>query len=114
MTTPADPATPPDSSSRPMVDPTITFLNRGVPNHPSPLRMRHGNPGANHPFVGHTAVASSRDERKPKTYGANRVCSHEDCNTRLSIYNEADTCDPHTPRKVRRAGKMKGLKRNPN
>jgi hypothetical protein len=35
--------------------------------------------------------------RKPGTYPAGRVCSQEDCGTRLSTYNPRLTCRQHTP-----------------
>jgi Rieske Fe-S protein len=35
--------------------------------------------------------------RKPRTYAADRVCSHQGCETRLSTYNSRPTCRAHTP-----------------
>ena len=35
--------------------------------------------------------------RKPRTYAADRVCSHQGCDTRLSTYNSRSTCRQHTP-----------------
>jgi hypothetical protein len=35
--------------------------------------------------------------RKPGTYPADRVCSQDDCDTRLSTYNSRPTCRLHTP-----------------
>ena len=34
--------------------------------------------------------------RRSRTYGRGRVCSHDDCPTRLSQYNKRDTCSVHT------------------
>jgi len=31
----------------------------------------------------------------PAVYGADRVCTHADCNARLSIYNSAEYCALH-------------------
>lgn len=42
--------------------------------------------------------------RASRTFARNRVCGHEDCETRLSIYNEGDFCylhEPQVPPRVR-------------
>ena len=31
----------------------------------------------------------------PQVFGANRVCAHEGCGSRLSIYNSAECCALH-------------------
>lgn len=35
--------------------------------------------------------------RPNRTYGENRVCVHEGCETKLSRYNKARHCYMHTP-----------------
>lgn len=47
--------------------------------------MRNGSITAE-PLGGHGA---------PAVYGAGRVCAHESCNARLSIYNSAACCALH-------------------
>jgi len=48
-----------------------------------------------------TNVSATRPtgrRRKVKTYGEARVCSTEDCSTRLSKYNRNTECHTHAPR----------------
>jgi hypothetical protein len=35
--------------------------------------------------------------RPNRTYGEGRVCAHEGCDTRLSVYNRAKYCWAHAP-----------------
>ena len=35
--------------------------------------------------------------RPSRTFARDRVCAHEECETRLSIYNEGDYCYLHEP-----------------
>lgn len=35
--------------------------------------------------------------RPNRTYGRNRVCAHEGCETRLSRYNKGEHCFAHAP-----------------
>ncbi|MGH2662574.1 MAG: hypothetical protein ACRDH8_07150 [Actinomycetota bacterium] len=35
--------------------------------------------------------------RPNRTYGPGRVCAHEGCDTRISIYNRLDYCWAHMP-----------------
>jgi hypothetical protein len=35
--------------------------------------------------------------RPNRTYGQDRVCEHEGCETRLSVYNKDRFCWQHTP-----------------
>jgi hypothetical protein len=45
-------------------------------------------------------IRGSRPRELPRpnrTYGSGRVCEHEGCPTRLSIYNKARFCWQHAP-----------------
>lgn len=33
--------------------------------------------------------------RRSKTYGDDRICAEDDCNTRLSMYNKFEKCNQH-------------------
>jgi hypothetical protein len=44
-----------------------------------------------------TASPVGRARRKPKTYGAGRVCDTDGCTVRLSRYNRAEHCFSHAP-----------------
>jgi hypothetical protein len=49
-------------------------------------------------------IKGSRPERAPvakpnRIYEAERVCTQEGCETRLSVYNKATFCWSHTPTK---------------
>jgi hypothetical protein len=47
-------------------------------------------------------VRGSRPRELPRpnrTYGQGRVCSHEGCDTRISIYNKSSYCWAHAPLK---------------
>ena len=42
--------------------------------------------------------ARTRELPKPnRTYGEGRVCAHEGCETRISVYNRSEFCWAHTP-----------------
>jgi len=36
--------------------------------------------------------------RRPKTFNTGRVCAHETCSTRISLYNRSDSCFVHAPK----------------
>lgn len=40
--------------------------------------------------------------RKSRQYGADRVCAHPSCDTKLSMYNRRETCFTHTGVKIPR------------
>ena len=45
-------------------------------------------------------ITGSRPRQLPRpnrTYQSGRVCSHDGCETRISIYNKATTCWAHRP-----------------
>jgi hypothetical protein len=47
-------------------------------------------------------VRGSRPRELPRpnrTYGHGRVCAHEGCDTRISIYNKSSYCWAHAPLK---------------
>ncbi|MPY93078.1 MAG: hypothetical protein GEV08_08435 [Acidimicrobiia bacterium] len=47
-----------------------------------------------------TSIAGSRfssEEGTVKHFSTGRVCSHDSCGTRLSIYNDGDFCAAHEP-----------------
>ncbi|MCB2224727.1 MAG: hypothetical protein KQH83_11220 [Actinobacteria bacterium] len=44
-----------------------------------------------------TASTVGRAHRKPKTYGADRVCTTDGCSVQLSRYNRSDHCFNHAP-----------------
>ena len=46
-----------------------------------------------HDWVGATAFGGHA--RSPRRYASGRVCRHPECDTRLSIYNEAEFCYRH-------------------
>lgn len=48
------------------------------------------------------ATSAGRARRRPRTFGADRVCAHADCETKLSRYNSATHCFSHAPAKFRR------------
>ena len=48
------------------------------------------------------ASSVGRARRRPKTFGENRVCAAEGCETRLSRYNRASNCFSHAPAKFPR------------
>jgi Rieske Fe-S protein len=35
------------------------------------------------------------DHGSPQVYGSNRICAHDGCEVRLSMYNSADSCALH-------------------
>lgn len=43
------------------------------------------------------ATSAGRVRRRPKTYGENRVCGSDACDTRLSRYNRNQFCFQHAP-----------------
>jgi hypothetical protein len=46
------------------------------------------------------AIRGSRPRELPRpnrTYGSGRVCAHDGCETRISMYNKALYCWAHTP-----------------
>jgi len=43
------------------------------------------------------ATTAGRARRRPKTYGDDRVCGGDACETRLSRYNRSDHCFQHAP-----------------
>lgn len=45
--------------------------------------------------------------RPSRTFARGRVCAEEDCDTRLSIYNEGRYCSRHSPQA---APRMRGRK----
>ena len=50
--------------------------------------------------VGGTPIAGS--DRPSRAFMAGRVCRHEGCETRLSIYNDGEYCYSHEPMVVPR------------
>jgi hypothetical protein len=47
-----------------------------------------------------TVIRGARPRELPKpnrTYGPGRVCAHEGCDTRISIYNRSEFCWAHRP-----------------
>lgn len=48
------------------------------------------------------ATSAGRARRRPKTYGAERVCADFQCETRLSRYNRETFCFAHAPTRYRR------------
>ena len=43
------------------------------------------------------ATTAGRARRRPKTYGEDRVCGFDACETRLSRYNRNEFCFQHAP-----------------
>ncbi len=43
------------------------------------------------------ATTAGRARRRPKTYGEDRVCGADRCETRLSRYNRNQFCFRHAP-----------------
>jgi hypothetical protein len=52
------------------------------------------------PMSDQTVIKGSRAQQLPRpnrTYRGGRVCAHEGCETRLSIYNKSTYCWQHAP-----------------
>lgn len=52
-------------------------------------------------------IRFSSEEGAIKRFATGRVCLHEDCGTRLSIYNDGDFCARHEPMTTQRTRGVK-------